>query len=301
MYDLKQAGSRTYYIDCYAKVGIYLLEEGHVCLIDSGSDVSAARKVNQQLKEQNWSVDMIINTHSHADHISGNQYFQKRYGCKVYAKGKEAPFVQYPVFEPTFLFGGNPLPELHNKFLEAPASEVTPLEDVQLPAGLSIIDLPGHAPDMIGVVTDDGVAFVGDSVASAHTINKYHLTYLHEVPLFLETLDILDALPYDCYIPSHTEMVTDIHPLTKLNRDKVEEIRANMLRFCASEKTFEQILKEIFDYYQLRMDVVQYTLIGVTARAYLSDLHQQDKLTIDIHDNQLFWKTNQSACKKKII
>lgn len=290
MYDLKQIGAKTYYIDCPAKVGIYLLDEKNVCLIDSGSDVHAARKVNQHIKEQGWNVRFIICTHSHADHIGGNHYFQKRYGCDIYAKGQELPFVRWPVMEPTFLFGGAPIPELRNKFLEAQPSEVKPLEAFELPSGLEVFDLSGHAPDMVGVQTSDDVAFMADCVAGDATLQKYHLTYLHDVEGFLNTLDRVEQMDCDFYVPSHTEVVTDIKPLAALNRSKVEEIIENILEFSEEPKTFEAVLQAVFEHYNLRMDIVQYSLIGTTTRAYLSYLHQKERLVLDIHHNQLFWK-----------
>lgn len=291
MYELVQAGAHTYYLDCPAKVGVYELEPGHICLFDSGSDVSAARKLRHHLQQHNWSVDFILNTHSHADHIGGNHYFQKRYGCAIYAMGQERPFVQWPVFEPTFLFGGDPVPELRNKFLEAQASEVQPLETFVLPAGLELIPLQGHAPDMVGIKTPDDVAFLADCVASEATIQKHHLTYLHDVERFLDTLDAVEQLDCACYIPAHTQTVTNIEPLTALNRAKVEEIAANILRFCREGKTFEEVLQCVFTHYSLRMDMVQYALIGVTTRAYLSHLHKKEQLAIEISDNRLYWKT----------
>ena len=45
MYELIQAGERTYYIDCPSKIGIYRIDDEKVCLIDSGNDKDAGKKV----------------------------------------------------------------------------------------------------------------------------------------------------------------------------------------------------------------------------------------------------------------
>lgn len=45
MYELVQAGERTYYINSPAKIGLYLEGERDVYLIDSGNDKDAGRKV----------------------------------------------------------------------------------------------------------------------------------------------------------------------------------------------------------------------------------------------------------------
>lgn len=44
MYELEQVGSRSYYINCPAKIGIYAQTEREVYLIDSGNDKEAAKK-----------------------------------------------------------------------------------------------------------------------------------------------------------------------------------------------------------------------------------------------------------------
>ena len=80
MYELIQAGERTYYIDCPAKIGIYRMDETRVCLIDSGNDKDAGKKVLKILEANGWKLDRILNTHFHADHVGGNRLLQERTG-----------------------------------------------------------------------------------------------------------------------------------------------------------------------------------------------------------------------------
>ena len=47
MYELIQVTDRSCYIQCPAKIGLVRLEGDRVCLIDSGSDKDAGRKVRQ--------------------------------------------------------------------------------------------------------------------------------------------------------------------------------------------------------------------------------------------------------------
>ncbi len=85
MYELNQVGTNSYYVQSPAKIGIVKLNDTEVCLIDSGSDKDAGRKVRQILDANGWKLTAIYNTHSNADHIGGNKYLQNQTGCKVYA------------------------------------------------------------------------------------------------------------------------------------------------------------------------------------------------------------------------
>ena len=75
-----------------------------VCLIDSGSDKDAGRRVRQILDANGWRLTAIYNTHSNADHIGGNQYLQRQTGCRIFAPGVERDFTQHTVLEPSFLY-----------------------------------------------------------------------------------------------------------------------------------------------------------------------------------------------------
>lgn len=76
MYELIQVSDRSYYIQSPAKIGLVRLNDTDVCLIDSGNDKDAGRKVRQILDNNNWRLTAIYNTHSNADHIGGNKYLQ---------------------------------------------------------------------------------------------------------------------------------------------------------------------------------------------------------------------------------
>ena len=100
MYELIQAKGSSYYIESPAKVGLVRLNNTEVCLIDSGSDKDAGRKVRQHLDANSWKLAAIYNTHSNADHIGGNQYLQKQTGCPIYAPGMEQYVTCRTVLEP---------------------------------------------------------------------------------------------------------------------------------------------------------------------------------------------------------
>lgn len=74
MYELIPVSENSYYIQSPAKTGLVRLNDTEVCLIDSGNDKDAGRKVRQILEANAWHLTAIYNTHSNADHIGGNKY-----------------------------------------------------------------------------------------------------------------------------------------------------------------------------------------------------------------------------------
>jgi glyoxylase-like metal-dependent hydrolase (beta-lactamase superfamily II) len=94
MYELKQGGPDSYYIDCPAKIGVYAADPERVVLGDSGNDKDAGRKVLKVLAGQGWKLSAIVNTHSNADHIGGNRYLATQTGCRIFAGGIEGDFTR---------------------------------------------------------------------------------------------------------------------------------------------------------------------------------------------------------------
>ena len=155
MYELIQLTERTYYIKSPTNIGLFRLDEKNVCLIDSGNDKDAGRRIRQVLDANGWQLTAIYNTHANADHIGGNRYLQGQTGCRIYAPGIDCAFTRHPVLEPSFLYGGYPPKDLRHKFLLAQESDAAELTADKLPEGFASIPLPGHFFDMVGFRTPD--------------------------------------------------------------------------------------------------------------------------------------------------
>jgi len=78
MYELIQVTEQSYYIQNPSKIGLVKLNDTDVCLIDSGNDKDAGRKVRQILDAHDWRLTAIYNTHANADHIGGNRYLHRK-------------------------------------------------------------------------------------------------------------------------------------------------------------------------------------------------------------------------------
>ena len=289
MYELKQIIGRSYYIECPAKIGIYRLNEQDIYLIDSGNDKETAKKVLKILSLNNWKLKAIINTHSNADHIGGNSYLQAQTGCCIFANKIEAAFTNYPILEPSFLYGGYPCKELRSKFLLAKESHAIDICHDSFPKVLEVIQLPGHFFDMIGIRTPDDVVFLADCISSASTLEKYKVSFIYDVAQYLATLDKIEMMKAQVFVPSHANATTNITELVELNRSKIYEIAEKILNICRTPMDIENIIQQLFNEYHLLMNIEQYVLVGSTIRSYLSWLKDTGKLTFIFKENRLLW------------
>ena len=290
MYELIQAAEHTWYIQCPAKMGLWVPDGRAAVLIDSGGDKDAGRKVQKTLESQGWALSCILNTHANADHNGGNALLQQRLHAPAYAPGIDAAITSHPILEPAFLYGGFPPKPLRNKFLLAQKSDCQVLTEEVLPKGLTMLPLPGHFFDMCGFGTADGVWFLADCLSGANIVEKYHVNFIYDVAAYLETLDRVCQLEGRLFVPAHAEAAEDIRPLAELNRAKVLEIAGVILELCREPKMFEEILQGVFARYQLTMDFNQYVLVGSTVRSYLAYLLDRGAAAAEFDDNRLLWR-----------
>lgn len=292
MYELINIKGNSWYLQAPSNIGLIKISETEVVLIDSGNDKDAAKKILGILQSKNWTLSMIVNTHSNADHIGGNAYLYEKTHCRIAATGFESAFIHYPILESSFLYGGYPPAPLRNKFLLAQPSLVTDIVPQGEMTGMPFktVPLPGHFMGMIGVYSQDEVFFVADSVFKKEILDKYKIPFIYDVKAFLQTLSLLEETPAKWFLPSHADPTSDIRPLVQINRAKVAELCALIVQKLATPQNFETLLKNIFDHYSLSLDFNQYVLAGSTIKSFLSYLSDGKQIDKFFKENILWWK-----------
>ncbi len=290
MYELIQLTERTYYIKSPTNIGLVRLSGNDVCLIDSGNDKEAGRKIRQILDANGWHLTAIYNTHSNADHIGGNRYLQGQTGCKIYAPRIDCDFTRHTILEPSFLYGGYPPKDLRHKFLLAQESGAEELRKGCLPEGFELVKLPGHFFDMVGFRTPDDVLFLADCLSSREVLSKYRIGFIYDVAAYLKTLEAVKGMTAKLFVPSHTEVTESVAELAQYNIDTVNEIAEKIEEICAMPICFEDILQRLFAEYGLSMSFEQYALVGSTVRSYLAWLKDSGVLTVEFENNKMLWR-----------
>lgn len=292
---LQHLRGNSYLIPSPANIGLYV-RDGRAILIDSGNDDEAGRQLARLIAEQGWSLELIVHTHSNADHIGGNAFLQKKTGCRIAATPLEAPFIHHPPLEAAFLYGGFPLPALRNKFLMAKPSAVTDLiaeEGPILDTGLEALALPGHYFGMIGVRTPDDVLFLGDSLFAGEIIDKYPLFFLYDIAAQLQTLERLRTTQAALFVPSHAAPTAELGPLIAANTARINATLAGIRRCCAGGASFEQILAELCREHAIVLDANQYALVGATLRSFLAYLVAQGEVLTVFEQGRLSWEAKR--------
>ena len=291
MYELYQAIGNSYYIQSPAKIGLVRLDEARVCLIDSGNDKDAGRRLRKLLDEKGWKLAAIYNTHANADHNGGNRYLQQQTGCKIYAPGIDCVVNRHPIREPAFLYGAFRARELRHKFLLAQESDTEYLTADKLPEGMEAIELPGHFFNMVGYRTADDVVYLADCLSSRETLEKYQVAFIYDVAAYLDTLEKVKTMEARLFVPSHAEATEDIAPLAQYNINKVNEIGERMLELCREGLMFEELLQKLFKAYELALNFEQYALVGSTVRSFLTWLKESGRIEAVFEDSRLLWRS----------
>jgi len=289
---LVQLTENTWVITGPTNVGL-VERNSEVYLIDSGNDKEAGRRIRKVLDEKGWRLKAIINTHSNADHIGANDYLQRLTGCEIWATPAERAFIEYPKFEPAFLWGSFPVKELNSKFFEAKPSKVTNLieADTDTIAGdLEVVRLPGHFFGMIGIMTPDRVLFLGDCMFGEKVLEKYKIPFIYDVAGYRETIGKVKNIDADHYIVSHGDPQTDIDAMAEANLALVDVVETFLLETLEREMTDGEAVKAVSDHYRITLDYSQYALVGTTVRSFLAYLYNASKLSYEFRENRLYWK-----------
>ena len=167
--ELKQIGSKTFCIEHDTNIGIHFTDDGRMYLIDTGSK-GDGEKIDEILSREGWVPSCIINTHTHIDHIGGNEFLMRKYGIPAYCTDYDMAFAHYSELEAAYMNGGYPAEKLRTIFAHPGMIGFRSIEK-ETPDGIDWTYLPGHSFGMIGIRTSDDIWFLGDSYLSRSFLN----------------------------------------------------------------------------------------------------------------------------------
>lgn len=288
MFEFIGLEGNTYYFESMANVGIYEKGDGSVILIDSCEHVKMVRSIDRHLRDKNLTVDTIISTHCHVDHICGNRYFQDKFGCKILSTETEKAFIAVPDLEPTFYYAGIDTDKTRNPFFMIEPSKSETITEENIPEGFEIIPLPGHSFDMIGVRTPDDVVFLADSIIAEKTWQMHKMPFFHNVNQSIETLKMIKTLKAKCFVPSHDRPCTDISGLADYNIERLLELKERVYGLCEG-RSFDELFKALMEDMDLKIRTEKYPSYSVMVRNVLQALVEDERINAVLEDNILVY------------
>lgn len=109
------------------------------------------------VREQGWTLDWILETHAHADHLSAAQHFKRALGGKVAIgrgiTGVQSAFIKVFGLEGEVVADGSQFDHL---FGDGEAFKIGGI-------GAQVLDTPGHTADSVTYLIGDA-AFIGDTL-----------------------------------------------------------------------------------------------------------------------------------------
>jgi glyoxylase-like metal-dependent hydrolase (beta-lactamase superfamily II) len=241
---------RHVYGNTYAAVGatalmpVYKLTDTDIVLMDTGYARLDRSALVNLIEGNGFRLRGIICSHAHFDHTGNVRYLQQRYGCQAAAQIIEAGISVNPD-----AYRANYVALTYGKSREYLLEECFPA-DVIIPADaghldfcgarFGILQLPGHSAGHIGVVTPDGVAYLGDCLIDEEQIAAAKLPTSMFIARDLESKESLRNLRRPAYIIAHKQVLTDIGPLIDRNIAFIHDKGRELMEDLEDGMSFDQ-------------------------------------------------------------
>ena len=203
-----------------ALLPVYKINDRDIVLIDTGYAKLDRAGLTAMIEAHGFRLRGVICSHAHFDHSGNVRYLQQRYGARAAAHIIEAGISVNPdAYRADYValtYGKS-----REYFLEEcfTADTIIGPEDEYLDfcgVRFGILQLPGHSAGHIGVVTPDGVAYVGDCLIDQQQIDSAKLPTSMFIAKDLDSKAALRATDYHAYIIAHKQVVTDRAELSAL-------------------------------------------------------------------------------------
>ncbi|MCK4503797.1 MAG: MBL fold metallo-hydrolase [Desulfuromonadales bacterium] len=182
-------------VNCY----IVGCEKTHqAAVIDPGGDVDS---IMQLVQKHGLTVEVIINTHGHFDHVGGNRQLQDATGAQLLIHKDDIPLLAQAETHAS-VYG------LQTESSPAPTGELVEGTDVRVgELSLQVFHTPGHSPGGVCLYVD-GNLIVGDTLF-AGSIGRTDLPGGDYQLLIANIKEKLLPLPEDTKVhPGHGPMST---------------------------------------------------------------------------------------------
>lgn len=298
--ELIKIQGNTSYIPGPTNIGVFQFKDKYTLLVDTGSNNTDVRRINDTLESRGINIKYVINSHEHMDHCGGNIYIQENFpGSIFYASREGSVFIRNDYLLPLYIYGGDPISSLAHDYIKSKTARIDFILEKDSEKinneKFDIISLPGHARGQIGIGTRDKVCFIGDALFSEEILEKYTFPFLQDIQAQLQTFNTLSVLEYDYYVLGHSERIYTCQELPALiaqNKATLDDYLNMLLELLEQPKGREELLEEIIILGDLTVDLNEYYLLNTTLASALTYLHRQQELIWRIENGKIYFYKN---------
>jgi len=189
---------------------VYLLEKsGESFLIDTGTPASG-KLIESQIES---SINGIIITHAHFDHIGSAAFLQKKFDCEIYAHEEDIPYLK-GVKKLKFSGFLGKLASIAERFfrIEYP-EEVKPVDEIvevfsilkiedANDTDFAVIHTPGHTPGSMCIKAEDKL-LCGDLFRGGRKVALSPKAFCSDYSTYLNSVKSVARLDFALALPGH--------------------------------------------------------------------------------------------------
>ena len=187
-------------------------------------DPAISGPVIETLEDENLSLDFILNTHHHLDHVGANLELKKKYGCKIIGSERDS----------------SRIPGIDIKLNEGDFFEIGESK-------CKIFDVSGHTEGHIAFYfKKENLIFCGDTLFSLGCGRLFEGTPLQMVQSLLKIRSLPDNTKIYCaheYTLNNANFALSLDPSNKKLKAKVQEIKIKRSRNVPTIPCFLEMRK----------------------------------------------------------
>ena len=294
----------TFYVKGATNSGLYIFDDNSALIIDPGVSGLRPKRIIKLLEKHNIVLKYIINTHEHNDHYGACHEFKNYYkGLKILSSEYAKLYIEHPDIFSKYIIGGKSnkfLEEkLYNKFTEnINIDKVLNIgNEIINNITFNIIDFKGHTPGSIGILTNDGVLFVGDLLIGYSMLEKYDFLFLYDIEEQIKSLDKLKQTNYDYLVLGHSKKVlskNESYDLINKHEVAIKKYINQIKNKLQNPISIENLLKNIINDNNLSHNYKEYHYFKSSLISIISYLVDREEVNYLLSRGELLYYTQKN-------
>lgn len=284
--DILKVKGNTYCIDTgMTYIPFYKISQEEIIMLDTGLKRGERDGIERILRNNNFRVRAILNSHAHIDHIGNNAYLKNKYKSIIAMSTCEA-IICSSEDKLKLYYGSQTLKNLKKDYGHMICKTDIIIDEDQDEVSLfgvnfKIIHTPGHSPAHICIVTPDNVAYLGDALISYEVMEESKMPYAYILSEDMKSKAKLYDLKCSNYVVAHKGIYDDITKLIDDNIDFYESRAMRIYELIDGTMTIEDIMKVSIKSFRIKVnDMHKYYIIEMMLRSYVEYLYDIEKLKL---------------------